>query len=81
MVSSSGGKCCCSGLLDTGYSFTFDELPEIANNCPDVVKAADEGKRWTAEEMYRASNYLIMEECHPMLFDLEVDKPELLPVD
>ena len=61
--------------------FTFDELPEIANNCPDVVKAADEGKRWTAEEMYRASNYLIMEECHPMLFDLEVDKPELLPVD
>ena len=61
--------------------FTFDELPEIANNCPDVVKAADEGKRWTAEEMYRASNYLIMEECHPMLFDSEVDKPELLPVD
>ena len=61
--------------------FTFDELPEIANNCPDVVRAGDEGKRWTAEEMYRASNYLIMEECHPMLFDLEVDKPELLPVD
>ena len=25
--------------------FTFDELPEIARNLPEVVKAADESKR------------------------------------
>jgi hypothetical protein len=34
--------------------FTFDELPEIANNCPEVVKVADSERRWTPEKMYRA---------------------------
>jgi hypothetical protein len=61
--------------------FTFDELPEIAKSQPEVVKVADEGKRWTVEEMYRTSMYLVSEECHPMMFDLELENPELLPVD
>jgi hypothetical protein len=61
--------------------FTFDELPEIARNLPEVVKAADENKRWSAEDMYRASMYLMMEECHPMMYELEIENPELLPVD
>ena len=61
--------------------FTFDELPEIANNCPEVVKVADSEKRWTPEEMYRASMYLMLEECHPMLYELELENPELLPID
>ena len=37
------------------------------------VETAEENKRW--------SMYLMTEECHPMMYDLEVDKPELLPVD
>ena len=53
--------------------FTFDELPEIAKSQPEVVKVADEGKRWTVEEMYRTSMYLVSEECHPMMFDLELE--------
>ena len=61
--------------------FTFDELPEIARNLPEVVKAADESKRWSTEEMYRASMYLMAEECHPMMYELEIENPELLPVD
>ena len=61
--------------------FTFDELPEIARNLPEVVKSADENKRWSAEDMYRASMYLMMEECHPMMYELEIENPELLPVD
>jgi hypothetical protein len=61
--------------------FTFDELPEIARNLPEVVQTADENKRWSAEEMYRSSIYLMMEECHPMLHELEIENPELLPVD
>ena len=60
--------------------FTFDELPEIARNLPEVVKA-DESRRWSTEEMYRASMYLMMEECHPMMYELEIENPELLPVD
>ena len=61
--------------------FTFDELPEIAKSHPEVIKLADEGKRWTPEDLYRASSYLMLEECHPMIYELEIENPELLPVD
>ena len=42
---------------------------------------ADEGKGWTVENMYRSSMYLMLEECHPLMYDLELENPELLPVD
>ena len=61
--------------------FTFDELPEIARNLPEVVQTADGNKRWSSEEMYKSSVYLMMEECHPMLHELEIENPELMPVD
>ena len=61
--------------------FTFDELPEIAKQHPEVIKLADEEKRWEPEDLYRASMYLMMEECHPMMYELELENPELLPVD
>ena len=61
--------------------FTFDELPEIAKDQPEIVKMADEGKGWTVENMYRSSMYLMLEECHPLMYDLELENPELLPVD
>jgi hypothetical protein len=31
--------------------------------------------------MYKSSIYLMMEECHPMLHELEIENPELMPVD
>ena len=61
--------------------FTFDELPEIARNLPEVTQSADGNKRWSTEEMYKASMYLMAEECHPMMYELEIENPELLPVD
>ena len=61
--------------------FTFDELPELARQNPSVIQLANSYRRWTAEDMYRASMYLIAEECHPMLYELELENPELLPVD
>ena len=61
--------------------FTFDELPEIARNLPEVTLSADKNKRWSTEEMYKSSMYLMMEECHPMIYELEIENPELLPVD
>ena len=61
--------------------FTFDELPEIAKQHPEVIKLADEEKRWEPEDLYRASMYLMMEECHPMMYELELENPELLPID
>ena len=61
--------------------FTFDELPELARQNPSVIQLANSGPRWDAEKMYRSSMYLMAEECHPMCFELELENPELLPVD
>ena len=61
--------------------FTFDELPELARTNPSVIQLANSGPRWDAEKMYRSSMYLMAEECHPMCFDLELENPELLPLD
>ena len=51
--------------------FTDAEVVEIANNC----------KSWEPEELYRASFYLMDELCHPLMFEVELENPELLPVD
>ena len=61
--------------------FTFDELPEIAKQNPSVLQIANSNKRWDPESLYRSSMYLMMEECHPMIHNLEIENPELLPVD
>ena len=33
------------------------------------------------EDMYTWSNYLIMEAVHPLMFELDLENPELLPKD
>jgi len=61
--------------------FTFDELPHTALHTTEVVEAANGQRTFEPEDMYRYSTYLIAEACHPMLFELELENPELLPVD
>jgi len=31
------------------------------------------------EDIFKYSDYLIAEECHPVLFDLDIVNPEILP--
>ena len=64
-----------------GIPFTFDELPEIARQHREVLQIAKEEKSWEPEELYQASIYLMMEECHPMMYELDIENPELLPLD
>jgi hypothetical protein len=61
--------------------FTFDELPDCAMQDLEVIHLADQQLRYEPEDLYRTSFYLIDEECHPMLFDVELENPEMLPVD
>jgi hypothetical protein len=61
--------------------FTFDELPDCAMQDLEVIHLADQQLRYDPEDLYRTSFYLIDEECHPMLFDVELENPEMLPVD
>ena len=61
--------------------FTFDELPEIAKEDLEIVTLADENRRWKIEDLYKAYSYLMEEECNPLVFELELENPELVPID
>ena len=61
--------------------FTFDELPEIAKDDLEIVSLADQERRWTIEDLYKAWSYLMHEECNPLVFELELENPELVPID
>jgi hypothetical protein len=58
--------------------FTFDELPEIAQDDPEIISKAEQQLTMTPEIFYQKSFYLIDEEAHPMLFELDLENPEAL---
>ena len=64
-----------------GVPFTFDELPDGAMQDLEVIHLADNERRFEPEDLYRTSFYLIDEECHPLMFELELENPEILPAD
>jgi hypothetical protein len=74
-------KMICKFYLINNIPFTFDVLPKISQDDPAVIALADISHRYSAESLFKASNYLILEEAHPLLFDLDLENPELLPVD
>jgi len=61
--------------------FTFDDVPDEYYFDIEVVEVANNEKKYTVEDLYRYSSYLIEEECHPLLFELDLENPEMLPVD
>jgi hypothetical protein len=61
--------------------FTFDDLPDEAFTDPEVIAIADKYLRYEPEDLYKASFYLIDEECHPCLFELDLENPQDSPCD
>lgn len=61
--------------------FTFDELPDHAQEDLELIHLANNEKEYEPEDLYQASYYLMLEECHPLMFELELENPEMLPVD
>ena len=61
--------------------FTFDELPDDSLYDQELVELADNERSFEAEDLYQSSYYLILEECHPLVFEVELENPEMLPVD
>lgn len=53
-----------------GIPFTFDELPESVSELEEIKLDADTSTEYTMEDLYRWSEYLIAEACHPVLFDM-----------
>lgn len=61
--------------------YTFDLLPKISQDNPDIVLEATANHMYTEDEVYWASFYLLEEQVHPLLFTLELENPNLLPAD
>ena len=61
--------------------FTFDELPDESIFDLELIKLADNERRFEPEDLYQSSYYLILEEAHPLMFDVELENPEMLPAD
>jgi hypothetical protein len=59
-------------------AFTFDELPELAQDDPEIIYQADRNLTYTPEFFYLKSFYLIDEQAHPCLFELDLENPEVL---
>tara|TARA_B100000287_G_scaffold79002_2_gene71167 strand:+ start:483 stop:746 length:264 start_codon:yes stop_codon:yes gene_type:complete len=63
-----------------GIPFTFDELPEPMA-IEEIQQEAASNQSYTMDDMYRYSQYLIAEACHPLLFPIEqfVENMEEVP--
>jgi hypothetical protein len=58
--------------------FTFDDIPEMAQDDPEIIEKAEQQLTMTPEIFYQKSFYLIDEQAHPCLFELELENPEVL---
>ena len=61
--------------------FTFDDVHDSLWYDPEILELADNERRFDPEDLYKSSFYLIDEECHPFLFEVELENPEMLPSD
>ena len=53
-----------------GIPFTFDELP-APMAIEEIQQEAASNESYTMDDMMRCSDYLIAEQCHPLLFTVE----------
>ena len=61
--------------------FTFDEMPDGHLNDMDLLREADKNRTFDPEDLFKNSFYLIDEEAHPLLFEMDLENPEDLPED
>ena len=51
-----------------GLPFTFEEVDDPTD---DVIELAHKQTYISLEEIMKASEYLVIEQCHPIIFELE----------
>ena len=59
--------------------FSFDTLEREQKQDKWILSEAAINQEFTLEDIFRFSDYLIAEECHPVLFELDLVNPELIP--
>ena len=64
-----------------GMPFTFDELNDDVTSNPEYTAKADRERVFSMEDVYKSSFYLIDEQAHPMIYQIDLENPEELPED
>ena len=59
--------------------FAFDVLEDEQKNDKWILAEAAMNQEYTLEDIFKYSDYLIAEECHPVLFELDLVNPEFIP--
>tara|TARA_B100000902_G_scaffold124096_1_gene124053 strand:+ start:49 stop:315 length:267 start_codon:yes stop_codon:yes gene_type:complete len=59
--------------------FSFDTLEREQKQDKWILSEAAVNDDYTLEDILKHSDYLIAEECHPVLFELDLVNPELIP--
>ena len=59
--------------------FSFDTLEREEKQDKWILSEAAINQEYTLEDIFKFSDYLIAEECHPVLFELDLVNPELIP--
>lgn len=62
-----------------GISYAYDHLPKLEQDNPEIISIANKNKGIKQDYLFYGSYYLMEELAHPLLFELELDYPELLP--
>jgi len=63
-----------------GIPFTWDDLTEEEEEKSSfyTMVADDHKVHYNMEFLFHSSGYLVMEECHPCFFEMELENPEIL---
>jgi len=64
-----------------GMPFSFDTIEKHQLEDVWIKSEAACNPEFSLDQVDKSSDYLIAEELHPLLFDIEVQNPELLPDD
>ena len=59
--------------------FQFDSLDRIDKEDICVLSEAATNEEYTLTDVINSSDYLLQEECHPVLCELDLINPELIP--
>jgi len=62
-----------------GMEFVYDDISDEELNDPMVQAVASNEPILSVETLIQNSEYLIMEELHPLLFPVELDQYSVLP--
>ena len=60
-------------------AFQFDTLEKREKEDLWVLSEAAMNEEYTLKDIITSSDYLLQEECHPVIHDLDLVYPELIP--